>query len=316
VLAAIADAAWSFDATLRPHVRMTPAVPWTTGSGPTRSIVLKLENLQVTGSFKFRGAMAKVTTLQRRGVERVVAASTGNHGLAVAQAAALCDMTAQVFVATGAAPTKVAAMQRLGADVVTVGTDPLEAELAARAAADGDGPYVSPYNDVDVVAGQGTVGTELVRELDGADAVYVAVGGGGLIAGVAAVLRTAWPATRIVGAYPARSPAMARSVEAGRIVDVPAQPTLSDGTAGGVEPGAITLPLCRELVHEWQAVDEDEIAATMRRVFDDERMLVEGAAAVALAAASRARDGRIVAVVCGGNVDRAVAAGVLGASLA
>ena len=163
--------------------------------------------------------------------------------------------------------------------------------------------YVPPYNDFEVVAGQATVAVEVLRQLDPVEAVYVAVGGGGLMSGIAAVVRQAWPGCTIVGAYPSRSPAMAASVAAGRIVRVPTRPTLSDATAGGVEPGAITLELCSELVDRWLAVPEPAIAPMMDRVLAEEQIVIEGAAAVALHAAATGPEASAIAIVCGGNVD-------------
>jgi threonine dehydratase len=168
--------------------------------------------------------------------------------------------------------------------------------------------YVSPYNDLDVIAGQGTVGIEIVEQLDGGDldVLVVSVGGGGLISGVAATVKTALPDVHVVGASPANDAAMAASVRAGEIVQIDALPTISDGTAGGIEPGAVTLPLCQELVDEWALVGETQIHAALQLAIDTEHQLVEGAAAAALAAAieyGRSNPGAVVGVVsCGANI--------------
>jgi len=174
---------------------------------------------------------------------------------------------------------------------------------------------VSPYNDPDVVIGQSTVATEILTELDSDTSVYVAVGGGGLISGMAAVLKSRIPGVRIVGCSPENNPVMDESVRAGRIVDLPFKPTLSDGTAGGVEQNALTLPLCAELVDDWIRVSEEEIADALRMLVRSDRVIVEGSAAVAVAALRKDRvDERRtrVAVLCGGNIDRAVLKRVLG----
>ena len=146
--------------------------------------------------------------------------------------------------------------------------------------------YVSPYNDLDVIAGQGTLGREIVEQLGSRplDALVVSVGGGGLISGVAASVKAALPATRVIGTSPVNDAAMAASVRAGKIVEVDARPTISDGTAGGIEPGSITFPLCTELVDEWVLVSEEQIHAALRMTIDTEHQLVEGAAATAIAA--------------------------------
>ncbi len=300
------------DETLRPEIIQTPLVPWRTGEG-RRTIEAKLENLQVTGSFKARGAFARVRQAKHAGADRVVTSSTGNHGRAVAHAAAGEGLEAVVFVPQSAAASKVAAIEALGAVIVPHDGDPVLAEVAARAHAAHLGvPYLSPYNDPEVIAGQATVGRELLRQSRPVDELYVAVGGGGLIGGIAAVVRRAWPECTIIGASPEHSPAMARSVAAGRVVDVEMRPTLSDGTAGGVEPGAITLDLCASLVDRWIEVPERVLAPTIAGFAAAEGHVVEGAAAVALwAAAEHARTSAIV-IVCGGNLDEGAARRVLG----
>jgi threonine dehydratase len=270
-------------------------------------VVAKWENRQATGSFKARGALALLTTLPPAVLARgVVAASSGNHGAAVAYGAERLGAPALVFVPEGASPVKLAKIRALGAEVHLHGTDSLDAEIFARSHAEAHGmTYLSPYNDPEVIAGQGTVGVELLRQLDRADVLVVAVGGGGLIAGIAGVLKAAWPHLHVIGAQPAASAVMAESVRAGRILDIPSLPTLSDGTAGGIEPGAITFPLCQTLVDEYILIDEAAIAAAMQLIHDEENEQIEGAAGVAvaacLAADERVRGGRVVVVMCGGN---------------
>ncbi|MDX1503145.1 MAG: pyridoxal-phosphate dependent enzyme, partial [Thermoanaerobaculia bacterium] len=269
---------------LAPWVVETPLLPAPDLSERTgATVVLKAENLQHTGSFKVRGAFHRLLALgdaeRRRGV---VAASTGNHGAAVAYAAGRLGVAAEVFVPAAARPGKVAAIERHGPRVRRVEGDPVCAELAARRHAEERGmTYLSPYNDPLVVAGQGTVGVEIGRTLPRVDEVYVAVGGGGLISGVAAWLRAERPGTRVVGCSPAASPVMQESVAAGGIVELTAEETLSDATAGGLEPGSITLPLCAELVDEWVTVEEEEIREALVDLTLSSRTLVEGSAAVA-----------------------------------
>ena len=296
------------DVRIRPHVRETPLVHSPALSEASGADVwLKCENLQVTGSFKVRGATNRLLTLadetRRRGV---VAASSGNHGIAVSHAGSALGIPVTVYVPEFVSPAKMAAMRRLGATVVVSGTDGLDTELEARRVAESEGQaYVSPYNDLAVVAGQGTVGVELRRQLTGIDTVVVAVGGGGLVAGIAAALKANGRNVRIVGAQPANSRVMAESVRAGHVVEIPSLPTLSDGTAGGVEADAVTFSLCRDLVDQWIEVPEADIARAMRHSMEVEHMLIEGAAAVALAAVAENRfpsSGRVVVVLCGANV--------------
>ncbi|MEU4191308.1 pyridoxal-phosphate dependent enzyme [Kribbella sp. NPDC026611] len=296
---------------LREHLTLTPFVRYGAFSDELGAEVLvKSEHLQRTGSFKARGSMAKILTLtdaQRQA--GVVTASTGNHGLGVGNALATLGGHGIVYLPENASPSKVAALRRLGLELRAEGNDSGVLEPKARAfAAEHDLTYVPPYNDPDVIAGQGTVGVEILEQLAGEplDAVVVAVGGGGLISGVAAVLKKHLPGIRVYGASPVRDDAMAASVRAGKIVQVDAKDTLSDGTAGSVEPGSITFDLCRELVDDWVLVGEDAISAALRMVIDTEHQLIEGSAAMAFAAARARRtelEGRRVAVVsCGGNI--------------
>ena len=293
---------------IRPHVVETPLVPSPALSEETGADVwMKCENLQVTGSFKIRGATNRLLTLSAEARSHgVVAASSGNHGIAVSHAGSALGIPVTVYVPEQASRAKVAAMRRLGATVIAFGTDGLDTEVEARRVAGADGRcYVSPYNDVDVVAGQGSVGVELRRQLAWIHTVVVAVGGGGLIAGIAAYLKHHDPNLRVIGAQPANSRVMTASVAAGHVVDIPSHPTLSDGTAGGIEADSLTFPLCRDLVDEWVEVEEDEIAGAMRHAIEVEHLLIEGSAAVALAAVSRQRvtaGERVVAVLCGANV--------------
>jgi threonine dehydratase len=295
------------DRQIRPHVRETMIIPSTALSERAGADVwLKCENLQVTGSFKARGATNRLLAMRQTHSGGVVAASSGNHGVAVAHAGRALGIPVTVYVPGFASPVKVAAMGRLGATVVRFGTDGLDTELEARRfAATHNLVYVSPYNDLTVVAGQGTIGVELRRQLPDIDAIVIAVGGGGLIGGVAADLKHHHPHVRVIGAQPANSRVMAESVRVGRILELPSEPTLSDGTAGGVESDTITFPLCRDLVDEWIEVREQDIARSMRRTIEEEHMLIEGAAAVAVAVVAERRtplSGRVVVVLCGANV--------------
>jgi threonine dehydratase len=273
-------------------------------------VYFKRENLQYTGSFKLRGAANRLMTLtgaQKRA--GCVTASSGNHGAAVAYAMHELGIEGVIFVPENASPAKVEAIRSYGGDVRFFGKDGLDTEEHARGYAAENGMfYVSPYNDPQVIAGQGTCGIEIETSLPQADAVYVAVGGGGLVGGVASVLKAGNPEIRIIGCQPEASAVMAHSVEAGRILDEPSAQTLSDGTAGGIEQGAITFGLCISLVDEFVLVSEAEIAAAMRQFIDYEHQLIEGAAGVALASMIKQGDSlggqKVVVLVCGGNVGR------------
>lgn len=297
------------DAAIRPQVLVTPLDFSSALSTATDcEVFLKGEHLQPTGSFKLRGASNKLRLLQ--GTERaagVVTASTGNHGLAVARAGALLDIPVTIYVAAGASPFKIAAIRTFGAELVVVEGPPIAAELRARESGERDGKvYVSPYNDSDVVAGQGTMGIEIAEQQGDLDALFISVGGGGLIAGVGTALKRLSPKTRIIGVWPENSPCLLRAIEAGEIIDVDETPTVSDGTAGAVEAGSITLPICRTVIDETVTVTEQEIASAMRTIAETERWMVEGAAGVAVAGliklAEAYRGRKVATVLCGRNI--------------
>lgn len=307
---------------LAPWLVTTPTVPspWLSAAvgGEVR---LKLENVQHTGSFKLRGATHALLRLAADARQRgVVAASSGNHGLGLAAAAQRLGVAATVFVPTTTPAAKRAAIAAFGAEVLVHGDDCVDTEAHARAVAAATGRhYVSPYNDAEVVAGQGTVGVELLAQWPGVERLYIALGGGGLLAGVAAAAKAVAPGVQVVACSPLASPAMARCVQAGAIVDVPCGPTLSDSTAGGVEPGAITFPLCRALADTFVDVDEPAIATALLDTLAHQHLLVEGAAAVAIAALRQdpaARGARSAVIVCGGNLPFASLQGLLAAAAA
>lgn len=293
------------EARIRAYVRETPVE-----DSPTLGAhaYLKLENYQVTGSFKVRGVVNKLLTLapdeRARGV---IAASSGNHGAALAYAQHVVGCKATVVVPETVSPAKLAAIRARGAEVIQHGQDSVESEIWARAEAGRRGvPYVSPYNDLTVVAGQGTVGVELDRQLERIDAVYVAVGGGGLVSGIGAYLKARRPGVEVVGCSPRNSAVMYESLAAGRVVERESLPTLSDGTAGGVETEAVTFDLCRRVIDRFVLVEEKEIATAMRLVIDKHHMMIEGAAAVPVAAFLRDGEGasgrHVALVLCGANV--------------
>ena len=281
------------------------------------NVYLKLENLQRTGSFKFRGACNKLLSLDEaaRNVG-CVAASSGNHGAAVATAMSLLNVTGVIFVPEQASKAKVDAIRRAGGDVRFFGTDGLDTEEHARQfALDNGMTYLSPYNDADVVAGQGSCGVEIARQIDNVDALFIAVGGGGLISGVGSFLKSVHRSLEVVGCQPENSPVMAKSAEAGQILDMPSDPTLSDGTAGGIEAEALTFDICQQLVDRYVLVSEDEIADSLREYIDAHSQLIEGAAAVPIAALKQSAEdfkGKdVVIVVCGGNISRDTLAKVI-----
>lgn len=300
---------------LAPHL---PATPLLSLDGIRPGLLVKAEHLQRTGSFKIRGALNAVLAMR---TDRVVTASSGNHGLAVATAAAVVGATARVHLPRGASPAKAAAIRRAGGEIVTAdSTDALAAEEAARDESRRSGvPYISPYNDRLVIAGQGTVAVEVVEQLRRGGhpppaTVVVSVGGGGLITGIATWLAAELPHTAVVGAQPAADPAMLACLDAGEVVRIDAAPTFSDGTAGNLEAGAITLTACARLVHRWVRVEEADIARGVAAMIDHAHHLVEGSAGLAIAAATREAPGPVVAVSCGANVSSRRLAEILAAA--
>ncbi|MFN0110132.1 MAG: threonine/serine dehydratase [Blastocatellia bacterium] len=271
-------------------------------------IWLKLEQTQFTGSFKLRGAANKILSLMPEELQRgVITASNGNHGIAVCYAARQVGIVPQVFMRHGVSEAKLSLIRLLGGEPVFFGHDPLEAELKARQTAEETGKiFISPYNDAQVVAGQGTIGVELHRQLEDIDAVFITVGGGGLISGVATYLKAVSPRTRIVGCWPENSPVMFECMKAGRVFDCPEKPTISDSTAGGLEPDTITFEMCQRLIDEHVLVSEEEIKRSMRMLAEQERWIVEGAAGVAMAALLKERQRfagqRCVVLLCGRNI--------------
>jgi threonine dehydratase len=274
------------------------------------NVYLKLENLQYTGSFKLRGAFNKLLSLTpEQRCAGCVAASSGNHGAAIAYAMKKLGVTGVIFVPEKTSSAKVDAIKRAGGEVRFFGTDGLDTEIHAREfAVEQDMVYLSPYNDADVIAGQGSIGVELAKQLPKIDAVFIAVGGGGLISGIGAFLKSVNPGVEIVSCQPAASAVMTESVKAGEIVELPSDPTLSDGTAGGIEAGSITFDICRDVVDRFVVVTEEQIAHAMREFIDSHHMLLEGAAGVAIAGflevAGDFEGKDIVIVICGGNISR------------
>lgn len=308
-LAALQQAIREAHQALRPEVAVTPLSHSARLSAMTGCEVhLKCEHLQHTGSFKYRGARNKLRLLDDNQRKRgVIAASSGNHGQGLALAGGTLGVPVTVYTAHDASVYKLQAMRTLGAEVLALALDPLGVELEAGRQARLQGKvFVSPYNDLQVIAGQGTVGMELFEQAPELDAVFVAVGGGGLIGGIGAALHGLSPKTRIVGCWPANAPTLQASLQAGRIIDMVEQETLSDGTAGGVEPDSVTFGLCQRLLSQTVLVSEDEIKAAMRDVAACERWIIEGAAAVALAGmkklADEYRGKRVAVVLCGRNI--------------
>lgn len=272
-----------------------------------RDVFLKLECFQVTGSFKLRGAMAKLSALTEQERSRgVLTVSAGNHGLAVAHCSEVLGLDATIVVPESASRAKVNSIRRYPVTLIERGATYDDAERAARVMEIESGKtFVSPYNDREVIAGQGTIGLEVVEDLPNIEAVVVPVGGGGLLAGVAMAVKAIAPEVKVYGAEPAVSPTMTAALEAGRIIEIAEEPTIADGCAGNIEPGSITFPIIQRLVDGMMLVSEDEIRNAITGVAREEHLMIEGSAAVGVAALNDERlvGKKVVAIVSGRNIN-------------
>jgi len=272
---------------IRAHIRETP-VEYSLYLSQVGNcdVYLKLENIQLTGSFKLRGALNKILSLEKSERDKgVITASTGNHGAAFAWLAKRFNLKGSIFLPETSSPTKIESLRLYGADIQYYGDDCVKAEIYARKIAEEKGlTFISAYNDPKIIGGQGTIGIELTRQIPRIDCVLVPVGGGGLISGVAGYLKSESKNIEIIGCQPENSAVMYASIKAGRILDIDSEPTVSDGSAGGIEPDAITFPICQELVDDFVLVTEEEIISALRLIMEKHHLLIEGAAALPVAA--------------------------------
>tara|TARA_B100000029_G_scaffold107679_1_gene98823 strand:- start:8426 stop:9370 length:945 start_codon:yes stop_codon:yes gene_type:complete len=269
------------------------------------NIFLKLENLQKTGSFKARGALNKILNINNS--KDVVAASSGNHGAAVSYALSKKNMNGTIYVPENVKKSKVKNIESYGSKVVKFGDDCLDAENEAiRVSKENNLTFVSPYNDLDIVSGQGTIAVEILNDNNEIDVVFITVGGGGLISGVGSYLKSINPSIKVIGCSPVNSSIMINSIKKGKIINTESKDTLSDGSAGGVEEGSITFDICKELIDDYCLVSEDEISLQIKNSLNIDKMLIEGSAAVAIASAIKMKsqlvDKNVVIVICGGNI--------------
>ena len=270
-------------------------------------LMLKCENFQHTGSFKLRGAMSKLSTLPTD--MPVITASSGNHGIACCHAAMTTGHELTVVLPENVAKAKLALIEGYGVRTILHSRDASLCEVHAKSlAADGSYSYVSPFNDPVVMAGQGTIGLELLEQLPRIDNVFISMGGGGLISGIGSVLKAHSPGTRIIGVSATNSAALAACMEAGRIVETEHFDTLADGCAGGVDENSATLTVSIEVIDRVIHCSEAEIGDALYRLAWTDKMVVEGAAALAYAAylsdeAAFAGQTNVI-LMCGANFDR------------
>ena len=281
-----------------------------------QQVFLKLDNLQRTGAFKERGALNKILTLTEDEKQRgVIAASAGNHAQAVAYHATQRSIRARIVMPLMTPLVKVSSTTDFGAEVILHGANYDEACVEAMRLSKEDGlTFLHPFDDDAVIAGQGTIGLELLDQIPGLDAIVVPVGGGGLIGGVACAVKETNPQVRVIGVQTERLPSMLRAAEAGEPVTVPAEATIADGIAVR-RAGERTLPLVQRYVDELVAVDEEEIANAILVLLEREKTLAEGAGAVALASLLQHKTSlngqRTAVLVCGGNIDVSLLARII-----
>lgn len=271
-------------------------------------VYLKLESEQITGSFKARGSLNKLKWIQEQNINATpVTASTGNHGLGFARACHLLGIEGKVFLPHNAVSSKVEAIRAFEVEIEFYGYDPYTTETYARVTAEENGwIYVSPYNDPQIIAGQGTIGIEILDQVSRPDNILATVGGGGLISGIGAYIKDRSPNAKIIGCQPKNSPEMSVSVRAGEYKEVESKPTLSDGSAGGFERDSITFELCQRLVNDFILISEDEIASAIRSMIKHHSKLIEGSAGVAIASLlkypDRFSNQTTIIVICGANI--------------
>lgn len=298
---------WDARCVLSPVINLTPMIP-AKGFVPDCRFYLKADCLQKTGAFKLRGAYYKLSTLTDEEKARgVIACSAGNHAQGVAFAARDMGIPATICIPAGAPLSKIEATRSYGANVVLVPGVYDDAHAEAVRLRDEQGlTFIHPFDDERVMAGQGTIGLEIAEQLPDVDVVLVPIGGGGLIAGVASALRQLKPACRIIGVQAAGAASMADSLRAGHILTLPEVHTVADGIQVKT-PGEKTFAICREAVDEVVTVGEAEIASAILTVLERQKLMVEGAGAVGVAAAMYGeldlRGKTVCALLSGGNLD-------------
>lgn len=268
------------------------------------NLFIKPECLQKTGSFKIRGAASKVTSLGGQGVKGLVTASSGNHGQAVAYMAKAYNLKATIVIPNTAPQAKITAIKAYGAEIVMVGPQSSERlEMAAKISQEKGYLFIPPYDDYEVIKGQGTIGLELIEGGHPIDKVFVPIGGGGLISGIASCIKTFDPSIKIIGVEPRGSCSMYTSINAGERKEIVAN-TIADGLRT-LKPGELTFPLVQKYVDDIVLVEEDEIKFAMRLIMERMKLIIEPSGAVSVAAMLKEekRGLNIISVVSGGNVD-------------
>ncbi|KAJ5884207.1 tryptophan synthase beta subunit-like PLP-dependent enzyme [Penicillium tannophilum] len=300
---------------IREHIYQTPLIPSRVqGKSHDAKALFKAENFQLTGSFKLRGAMAKMSS--NTSSTKLITASSGNHGIGAAFAAHALGKDLTVVLPENVVPMKLERIKSYGVEVILHGSETgLAEQHGQQLAAAGEYNYISPYNDPEIIAGQATIGLEILEQCQKVDNVFISMGGGGLISGIGAVMKKFSPRTKIYGVSATSSKALAESMVAGHVVEVEHRDTLADAVAGGLDSNSITLPLAMSVVDHVIECNESEIRTALRVLAFEENMIVEGSAALALAGFNKviADVGQetSVIVLCGANFDLDVMKSIL-----
>ena len=305
---------------IKQYIRKTPLEfsPYLSRITDSR-VFLKLENIQITNSFKVRGAFNKLIYLKNQGIHsNIITASTGNHGHAVAYALDKLGLEGTIYLPFTTKTNKVESLEEYNVNIEFYGYDCLQTELyAQKKAKEEKAHYVSPYNDIHIIAGQGTIAREIESQETNIDCIFVPVGGGGLISGIAGYLKESkrTKKTSIFGCQPANSPVMSKSVEAGKIIDYDVNPTISDASAGGIEKGSITFDFCFKYVDDFIIVSEEEIKEAIEIIYDKHSMIAEGAGALSVASFLKEQEKfankTVVLIISGGKLPREVLAEII-----
>ena len=273
------------------------------------NVYLKLENQQVTGSFKARGALNMILSLTAEQKKNgVLAASTGNHAAAVGFALEIANTSGEIIMPINVSAIKVQNLKQYPkAKVSLIGNDSVDSEREAiKQAKIQDKVYVSPYNDEKIIGGQGTIAYEIMHQLPEVSHILVPVGGGGLISGIAGYAKEENEHVKIIGCQPVNSAVMYHSVKAGKVLDMESLPTISDGTAGGIEESSITFPLCQQYVDGYHLLEEKEILKALGILLKHHQIMAEGAAGLSIAGLikhkQRYKGKNVVLIICGNKM--------------
>ncbi|KAJ5100575.1 threonine dehydratase [Penicillium angulare] len=292
---------------IRHHIYQTPLIPARQiGHDNDAKVLFKAENFQFTGSFKVRGALSKLSSPTAQ--TRLITASSGNHGIGAAFASAVLSKELTVVLPKTVLQAKLEKIKSFNVEVILHGTETGQAEQhAQQLAASGSYTYISPYNDAEIIAGQATIGLEILEQLDEIDNVFISMGGGGLLSGIGSVLKTLRPQTKVYGISATNSKALAASIAAGHVIETYHLPTLAEAVAGGIDEDTITLALASSVLDHIIECDEAEILKAVKALATQENIIAEGSAALALAGfnkvANKLTGQTSVIILCGGNVE-------------